>query len=134
MSSRSQDDGWIIILVVLSGLLVLATWKFSKAIGVDINTGAEVLYKTIIYLVIFIAGPYLLRNIIGIKNTILILFPFSVFCITPILDFKAKSNIPDFITSTYASLPWWGTGWGQFLIFIILSGISAIIWYITRDN
>ena len=135
MTNRSQDDSWIGILIfAVVGFIALGVWKFSQSIGVDFATGAEVLYKTIIYLIIFGGASYFLKDTIGIKNTSLALFPFSIFCITPALDFKAMSGIPEFMSTTYVTIPWWGTNLGQFGIFIFLGVISLAIWYFTRDD
>lgn len=134
MSSRSQDNSWILIPIIIFAVLVVAgVWKFSEVVGVDPQVGAEVIGKIIAYFMILGGTSYALRNTFDIKNIFLILFPFSLFCITPILDFKAHSGLPSFIQSS-VNLPWWGTGWGQAAIFLILSAISALIWYFTRDE
>ena len=130
MSGRSDDSGLILFFfIVVVGVIGFGIWKFSQALGVDVDTGAKILINAIIYIIACGGASFMLKDSIGFKNIALILFPFSIFCITPLLTYKAVSGV-----TAYSTFPWWGTGYGHLGIFAILALISFLIWYFTKDD
>ena len=135
MSSKDNGTDLAILLgAIFLGLVGFGIWRFSIAVGVDFNTSGITIFRFVGLTIGFVGLLYLSNKFFyRVKEVLLFYPPLFVYSLTPILNYKANHLVPEFMMNS-SQLPWWGTSWGQFLVFLILELLMVAIWYFTRDE
>ncbi|NUF84967.1 hypothetical protein HUN17_13270 [Acinetobacter seifertii] len=117
--------------VVVSIISIIATfslliWKFNVYVGIDVYTSGEVLFKTLLYVMVIGLFSYYFRFTIKMSNTVIFSLPLFFFCIRPILNYK--------LTHSIGQVPLYATHYGQGGILLSLTVLTCMLWAYTANS
>lgn len=128
-----RDDSTPLIVLVLTGFVVFALWRFSAWLGASFEVTVHSIVVSVAILAVTVAIVYFLRPapLLVITGTLAALWPAWM----PVADSIAMNGIdPNTLDAfpTFVATPWWDSPWTKWGIEGAL--VAATLWILFRDH
>ncbi len=126
LNVSSPANAVVVTIISIIATFSLLIWKFNVYVGIDVYTSGEVLFKTLLYVMVIGLFSYYFRFTIKMSNTVIFSLPLFFFCIRPILNYK--------LTHSIGQVPLYATNYGQGGILLSLTVLTCMLWAYTANS